>query len=368
MTAFVLAAAALITLALAFVLPAVWRDARRSALVICALLPLSAAGLYWTFGEPDAIDPANRRAPATIEEAVAQLERRLAREPESLDGWVLLGRTRKNQGSDRLAAGQMDAAMADYAAAADALRRAQTIAPDVIDLRVELAEALSLANAERQFDAEATALLDSVLAVQPAHARALWFRGIAAMQAGDVPGAVSRWEALIPLVDEATAAAVRGQVAAARASAGMPPIAPTLDAAPTPAADAASANPAVASEGRVSVRVEADPALLATMPPGAVLFVFARDADASGPPVAVKRVDQAQLPLTVTLSDADRVMPTALLSTTARIEVSARFARSGALTTDNNDLIAKPAVAQLGAAELVTLKLEASDRAEDGAE
>lgn len=359
MTAFLLAAAALIALALAFLLPAVWRDARRSALVICALLPLSAAGLYWGFGEPDAIDPANRRAPATIEEAVAQLERRLAREPESLDGWVLLGRTRKNQGSDRLAAGQIDAAMADYAAAADALRRAQTIAPDVVDLRVELAEALSLANAERQFDAEATALLDSVLAAQPAHPRALWFRGIAAMQAGDVPGAVSRWESLIPLVDEATAAAVRGQVAAARASAGLPPMSPTLDAAPTPTPDAASASTQTA--GTVSVRVEADPALLADLPPGAVLFVFARNADAPGPPVAVKRVDQAQLPLTVTLSDADRVMPTALLSTTARVEVSARFARSGALTADNQDLVAKPAVAELGVAEPVTLRLEASN-------
>ena len=361
MTAFVLAAAALIALALAFLLPAVWRDARRSALVICALLPLSAAGLYWGFGEPDAIDPANRRAPATIEEAVAQLERRLAREPESLDGWVLLGRTRKNQGSDRVAAGQIDAAMADYAAAADALRRAQTIAPDVVDLRVELAEALSLANAERQFDAEATGLLDSVLAAQPAHPRALWFRGIAAMQAGDAPGAVSRWEALIPLVDEATAAAVREQVAAARASAGLPPMSPTLDAAPTPAPDAESTS--ISTEDTVRVRVEADPALLASLPPEAVLFVFARNADAPGPPVAVKRVEQAKLPLTVTLSDADRVMPTALLSTTARVEVSARFARSGALTTDSSDLIAKPAIAELGAAEAVTLRLEASEPA-----
>jgi cytochrome c-type biogenesis protein CcmH len=197
----------------------------------------------------------------------------------------------------------------------------------------------------------ASATNGAVLAVQPAHPRALWFRGIAAMQSGDAPGAVSRWEALIPLVDEATAAAVRGQVVAARASAGLPPMDPASNVAPAPAANAAST---------VTVRVEADPALLATLPPSAVLFVFARNADAPGPPVAVKRVDQAQLPLTVTLSDADRVMPTALLSTTARVEVSARFARSGALTTDNEDLIAKPAVAQLGAAEPVMLRLEAS--------
>ncbi|HAI59582.1 MAG TPA: cytochrome C biogenesis protein, partial [Xanthomonadaceae bacterium] len=225
---FVISAIALVALALAFVLPLLWRDDRRSALALLLVVPLSTAGLYALFGTPDALDPDNRTMPTDIAEAAAQLERRLERDPDRLDGWVLLGRARQELGRRALTAGDGDAATVNFEAAAKAFRAAVELAPDEVDLMVETAEAISFANPELSFSAEAVALLDRALAQNPVHERALWFRGIAALQSGDAATAVQRWETLLPLVDEATATALRTQIARAREQADMPPMDPAL--------------------------------------------------------------------------------------------------------------------------------------------
>jgi cytochrome c-type biogenesis protein CcmH len=379
MFAFVLGAIALVALALAFVLPTLWNGARRSAIALLVAVPLGAAALYAGFGTPDALDPANREVPESIEQAVAQLERRLEREPESLEGWVLLGRTRKNQGRETASAGDFAAAMPHFAAAAAAFRKAKAIAPHEPDLLVETAEAISLSNAERAFGVEGTALLDEALAKVPNHQRALWFRGIAALQAGDGAGAVARWEALLPMVDAATAEALVEQIGGAREAAGLPPMDPALIAAATAArasapaaADAPPAaptanEPAPGTPGTLTVTISAEASALAALPPQAVLFVFARNADAAGPPVAARRVPAARLPLTITLSDADRLMPTATLSATSRVEVSARFARSGSVQPEAGDLVAPAVVVELAQAAPISLALAPSDAPTDAA-
>ncbi len=380
MLAFALGAIALVALALAFVLPTLWSGARRSALALLVALPVGAAALYAGFGTPDALDPANREVPESIEQAVAQLERRLEREPESLEGWVLLGRTRKNQGREAASAGDFAAAMPHFAAAATAFREARKLAPDELDLLVETAEAISLSNAERTFGAEGTALLDEALAKAPNHQRALWFRGIAAVQAGDGAGAVSRWETLLPMVDAATADALIEQIGSARAAAGLPPMDPTLiadvraaRAEPSGGTSGAATNtpvvnePAPGTPGTLTVTISADADALATLPPEAVLFVFARNAEAGGPPVAARRMPAARLPITITLSDADRLMPTAALSATPRVEVSARFARSGAVQAEAGDLVAAPVVVALEDAAPVSLVLSPGDAPTDAA-
>lgn len=380
MTAFLLGAVALVALALAFILPTLWNGARRSALALLVAVPVGAAALYVGFGTPDALDPANRAVPESIEQAVAQLERRLEREPDSLEGWVLLGRTRKNQGRETAAAGDFAAAMPHFAAAAEAFRKAKAIAPHEPDLLVETAEAISLSNAERAFGPEGTALLDEALAKVPNHQRALWFRGIAALQAGDGAGAVARWEALLPMVDAATAEALVEQIGGAREAAGLPPMDPALIAAasaaradaPTPAAPSAASaptttEPAPGTPGTLTVTISADASAVAALPPQAVLFVFARNAEAAGPPVAARRVPAARLPITITLSDADRLMPTATLSATPRVEVSARFARSGSVQPEAGDLVAPPVVVELANATPIALALSPSDAPTDAA-
>ncbi|MBS3896329.1 cytochrome C biogenesis protein [Silanimonas sp.] len=341
---FLIGASALVVLSLAFVLPTLWREARVAALVMLAGIPLSAGGLYLAFGQPDALDPRNRVAPTTIEEAARQLERQLADEPDSLEGWILLGRTRKSLGRRAEVDGRAAEASAAFTAANAAFSKALSLAPENPDLQVEAAEALSLGHPERRFDTEATALLDAALRMRPNHQRGLWFRGVAALQAGDAAAAAGHWETLLPSVDAETAAALRPQIDRARADAGLPPL---------PGVPVAAEGPGV------NVRIEADPAVLAALPAGAVLFVSARDAaNREAPPVAARRIPSPVFPLELRLSDADSLMPTARLSSLARVEVSARFVLAGAVDgAGRGDLQAAPVAAEVGQEAIVPLVL-----------
>ena len=83
MTVFVLASLAVVLVLVALALRPLWSGARRSALALALALGAGTGGLYLLLGTPDALDPAQVKAPETLEEAIVQLERRLADEPGS---------------------------------------------------------------------------------------------------------------------------------------------------------------------------------------------------------------------------------------------------------------------------------------------
>lgn len=336
---FLLGAAALTILALAFVLRPLWGGSRRTALALLMAVPLLAAGLYAHFGEPDALVPANHLPPTTLEEAIARLEKRLEKSPEDIEGWVLLGRSRKAQ--------------EQFIGAAEALARAHALQPDQPDLQVEYAEALSLAAPERRFSDTAVTLLDKALAANPQHPRGLWLRGVAAYQRGDIAGTLRRWEALLPLVEADTASALRNEINTLREGAGLPALAGTEVPAPSP----------VASAMGVEVSVVVDAELAGRMPPEAVLFVFARRPEApAGPPLAAKRIPNPRFPLSVRLTDADSPMPAGKLSDVSRVAISARWAASGSVQASEGDLVAAGVEVDLIPGARAELQLDAPSR------
>ncbi len=73
-------------------------------------------------------------------------------------------------------------------------------------------------------------------------------------------------------------------------------------------------------------------------PPDTPVFVLARDANVSGPPLAVKRLRFADLPVRVTLSDADAMLAANKLSGASHVEVVARLALSGAPIAAEGDI------------------------------
>ncbi len=95
--------------------------------------------------------------------------------------------------------------------------------------------------------------------------------------------------------------------------------------APPPAPGEAPVGAAV--RGRVSVA----PELAARVPGTGVLFIIARSGGASGPPVAVKRVDSPRLPLEFEIGPGDRMIPTAPF--TGPFALSARLDGDGNATT-----------------------------------
>ena len=87
------------------------------------------------------------------------------------------------------------------------------------------------------------------------------------------------------------------------------------------------------------------------------VFVIARAPDGPPMPVAVEKRAVADLPLTVTLDDADGPMPTAKLSALQEVEVLARLSQSGNAVRQEGDLESKPVRVQLPATQPVKLLL-----------
>jgi len=66
--------------------------------------------------------------------------------------------------------------------------------------------------------------------------------------------------------------------------------------------------------------------------PGDSLFVFAKAASGPPMPLAVKRLTVADLPVEVSLSDADAMMPQLKISGFQQIQLTARISRAGNAT------------------------------------
>lgn len=332
MSGLLLASLGLLAVVLAIVLRPLWRAARATALAVVLVLGVGTAGLYALLGTPEALDPAMVKTPTTLDEAVAQLERRLAEEPGSVEGWVLLGRSRAAQ--DR------------WPEAAEAFARAQALLPDEPDLMVELADAKLRASGEARYPEDAVALLERALEIRPTHQRGLFYLGAHHLQSGQPAEAAALWERLLPLVEASTAAALRPQIDQARELAGLPPLAPG-EAAP------AAGGPVL----RITVAL--DPAVAGRVAEGDTLYVFARTLE-GGLPVAVRRLPAAGFPLDVTLSDADGLMPAQSLSAQARVRLVARVSKSGDAGAAPGDLEAEAVeldVADGATATLVVAKV-----------
>jgi cytochrome c-type biogenesis protein CcmH len=336
-------AAALTLAVLGFVLRPLWRvpATRVPAAGLVGGLALAVFLLYRLVGTPAALDPAVRAAPATLDAAIAQLEARLQADPSQLEGWRLLG--------------QAQASAKNAAKAADAFAHAARLAPDDADVLVEAAESRALAAPEHRIDAQGVAWLDHALQVQPTHQRARWFSGIAKRQAGDAAGAAATWEPLLAEVDANAAAALRGQIDAARADAGLPAL-PAMAQATAPGAGLPAPAPAPGTHA-IQVRVALDPGLAARarLDGGATVFVIARAPDGPPMPIAVERHSVSELPFTATLDDADGPMPTVKLSGVAAVELVARSSRSGDATAQAGDLESPPMRVQLPAKAPVDL-------------
>jgi len=336
MATFAILAIVLTAAVLLAVLWPLWRDARALVLGGVAALGIATFALYRVVGTPAALAPdaAAAAAPATLEDAVAQLVAELEKQPNEPEGWRLLGKSY--------------AALQRYGDAQKAFERAVELMPTDADLLVEAAQARLFANADRKLDAQAMALLDRARQINPGHQRALWFIGLAQRQEGKPAEAAKTWEPLLAQVDPNTAATLRTQIDEARAEAGLPPLP-----AAAPAAPAVDAAPAL-----LTVTVDLAPALKDKLAPGDTLFVFARQTGGPPMPVAAKRLPVAAFPMTVPLGDGDSPMPTLKLSQLPQVHLVARISKGGAATAQPGDLEAGALTADVKPGSAYTLTID----------
>ncbi len=169
------------------------RAARRIALVLTAVLvPAGALGLYLYLGSPQepgypyAARLAERDQVAQHDDEeftaiVARLAERLEREPNDLEGWILLARSYNASGQ--------------YREAADAYRKAIGLAGEAPELLGAYAESLTAA-AGGIVTPEAAQLFERVRRALPNNSRSRYYLGLARVQAGDGLAALEIWLAL----------------------------------------------------------------------------------------------------------------------------------------------------------------------------
>ena len=345
MTAIFLLAFLLVALmATAVVAAPLRRASPRSWLAVLAAVPLLAIACYQILGTPAALDPARRAPPASaaapadgpadpaqLAAALAELRAELQRNPNQPEGWALLARSLAVQG--------------DLDSARDAWAMAVDLLPDDANLLTEAAQARAQAHPNKLFDEKSMAMLQHALKQQPQHQRARWFLGIAQRQAGRDADAAATWEPLLVQVDGSTRESLRKEIDAARAAAGMPPLPATL------------APEAPAGEPRLAVKVQFAPNV--RVDGNAVVFVSARAVDGPPMPVAAQRHRVADLPAILVLDDSDSLMPTARLSQTKEVEVTARLSATGSADRSDADIEAAPVRVRLPHAEAIELVIGA---------
>lgn len=291
-----------------------------AATMTALAIPAAVVLIYLLVSEYDWREPATG-APAqsavsaearSMEEAVASLERRLQDAPADEEGWILLG-------SSYLSLNRPAEAATAYQRALDVSEGRN------VDARLGVAEARIVLD-PGALTGPVGDDIEAVLKAEPRNPKGLWYGGLLSLARGQPAVARERWTTLLELSPpERVRQIIETQLAELDGSAAAGP-APPRDAKAAPVAGGGSG---------ISVLVSVSDALRAQISPSAPLFVFVRDAQNPGPPLAVIRRQARELPVTLQISDADIMLPGRTLASVATATLVARIANGG-------DPIAKP--------------------------
>jgi len=183
---------------------------RWAAAVVALAVPVVAIGMYWSLaphrlgtGEASAF----ARGVPQVEAMVARLEKKMTRQPDNAEGWIMLGRSYL--------------VLHRYPNSAKAFGHAYSLLGSVPDVMVDYAEALSMAHGA-SMAGKPSELVEKVLATDPNNIKALWLAGAAAYQRGELPMTLKRWHRVLALLpvgskDATTVRATIARVSAERA-------------------------------------------------------------------------------------------------------------------------------------------------------
>jgi cytochrome c-type biogenesis protein CcmH len=319
MSAFLIVAAFMAAIAAAIVAVPLLREKRSRIIgaVAACLVAGAAAGLYplwsnWDWHAP--VQAQSVPAPDVLA-MVAKLEQHMRDDPNDLAGWLMLGRS-------YLALQRMDDAVS-------AFDRAHQLSGNSVEAALGLGEAISL-RAGGQISPEASKLFEDALKLEPNNPKALLYGGFAAATRGDRAAARSRWQALKdlhppPQIEQMLDARIAALGSAEESGTNASPA-------------GTSASPQGSAAAQVTVNIRIAPALKARLKSETPLFVFAREPDSRGPPLAAKRLTSDAIGTQVQLSAADSMMPGRVLAAGQRVSITARVSFSGQPIPSAGDL------------------------------
>jgi len=309
-----------------------WRKPWLGIALLVFVVPVASLLMYSVLGEPAALDPralvqgADNSAEVTPEkltEMATALTRRLQDEPNSMEGWVMLGRVQRARGH--------------FEEAAEAYAKALTLSRDD-NLSIERAEVLAQKNGG-SFAGEPWLIIQRVLTADPHHLNALFLAGSASFAELNFNTALRYWERAREVVpaDSPDAPELDRAIAEARNKMGLPAIPPRAASA---TADAASSSPAAKvalASSSISGRVTLVKELQGLVAPTDTVFVYATPVTGSRMPIAILRTTADKLPLDFVLDDSMAMSPSAKLTGMEEVTVRVRISKSGQATAQAGD-------------------------------
>ncbi|WP_417685281.1 c-type cytochrome biogenesis protein CcmI [Pseudidiomarina gelatinasegens] len=247
------------------------------------------------------------------------LRQRLAKEPDDAVAWLVYARSMS-------ALGQLEQSIEAY-------KKSLSIEPDRVGTLLSYAQLL-LQTGDESFMPEAARKLQRVLEQEPGNEEALSLLGFVAFQRGDWEQAITAWELLLQQIPEADE---RYQ-----------PVA-------TAVADAKQR--LSATEQQLTVTVTISTAVREQIPEGATLFVYVRAPEGPGMPAAVIRQPVGEFPVTVTLSDANAMLPDYRMSQLNQWQVMARISADEQIDAAPGDFDAEPVIIEPSTTQ-VELKIQ----------
>ena len=288
------------------------------AIVVLLAIPLASVSLYLVFGEYRIIEnpqlalaaPRQQTAAApqmSLEEMTVAIEQRLRDNPEDAEGWFMLGRTMM--------------ARQQYDQAVTAFQRSSDLLVDEPGILFALADALAMQN-NGNLLGEPEALVQRGLELAPRFPNGLWLAGMAAEQRQDYKAAHRYWSLLLPLIADNPASSREVQGLLATLEERNPELAKT----------------AVGSNAAgIKLVVDISAELKARVSPDTAVFIYAKAMQGPPMPLAVRKMQLGDLPVSLTLSDDDAMMPTMKLSSFDQVIVGARVSSSGNPVAQSGD-------------------------------
>lgn len=283
--------------------------AKAAAVLVGLAIPLVAGLLYVGLGNPGAIDTMPDPAANASSVSPGQFQAMTEQLAARL-------RERPDDWEGWTMLGRAYKALQRYEESAQAWGQAAKLKPRDPDTLADYAEALAVAKGG-DLRGEPTRVLQRALEIDRRHQKALALSGGAAFGRDDYKAAIGYWERLLAVSGDEPELKQALQSAIAEAKERM---------------EGGTARKAVS--GTVSV----SPGLASRVQPGDTVFVFARPAEGQRMPLAILRVEGKNLPYDFTLDDTMAMTPSAKLSTTSRVVIGARVSRSGNAQPSSGDL------------------------------
>ncbi|MEQ1816740.1 MAG: c-type cytochrome biogenesis protein CcmI [Nitrosomonas sp.] len=319
---------------------------------ITLTLPLAAVFLYMVIGDTRGLLPQAQLANATqmnrgsgsdspaghdnFSSVLENLIARLEKNPEDIEGWIMLGRTY--------------AIMERYAEASNTYAKLVELVPDNPQILSDYADVLAMKN-QGNLTGKPAELIYEALRIDPQYPKALALAGTIEFEQEKFEQAAAHWEKLLEVipVDSQLAKSVKTSIAEAKLlSSGGKGItaeqqtkatdsqqeANTLSEKATSDSPTATETVLLSVSGQVTISKELAP----RASPNDTLFVYARAKTGPKMPLAILRLKASDLPATFTLTDDMAMTPTMKMSSFPEVVIEARISKSGQAVPASGDL------------------------------